>query len=165
MIKPPALQEGDTVATVSLSWGGPGAIPHRYEVGKRQLEEEFGVAVVETKHALADPDWLWRNPQARADDLMEAFLDPTIKAIVSTIGGSDSIRMLPYIDLDLIRSNPKIFLGFSDSTITHFVCFKAGLISFYGPAIMAGFAETAAYFPTWLSRCGARSFHPSRLAF
>ena len=147
MIKPPKLQAGDKVAAISLSWGGPATFPHRYQAGKQQIEEEFDIEVVETKYALADADWLWKNPQARANDLMEAFFDPSIKAIISTIGGDDSIRILPYLDLDVIRSNPKIFLGYSDTTITHFACFKAGLVSFYGPSIMAGFGENGGMFP------------------
>lgn len=147
MTKPRKLQPGDTVAAISLSWGGPGAVPHRYQVGKQQLQEEFGVVVVETLHALRDPAWLARNPQARADDLMEAFADPSIKGIISTIGGDDSIRILPYLDLDVIRANPKVFMGYSDTTITHMACFKAGLVSFYGPAIMAGFGENCGMFP------------------
>ncbi|RLC90909.1 MAG: LD-carboxypeptidase [Chloroflexi bacterium] len=147
MIKPQKLQPGDKVATISLSWGGPGTLPHRYEAGKRQLQAEFGLTVIETPHALSDVSWLQRNPQARAADLMAAFADPAIKAIISTIGGDDSIRILPYLDLDVIRSNPKILLGFSDTTITHLACFKAGLVSFYGPAIMAGFAENGGMFP------------------
>ncbi len=89
MIKPQKLQPGDKVATVSLSWGGPGTIPHRYEAGKKQLQDEFGLVVVEMPHTLSDADWLHRNPQARADDLMAAFADPTIKGIISTIGGDD----------------------------------------------------------------------------
>jgi muramoyltetrapeptide carboxypeptidase LdcA involved in peptidoglycan recycling len=147
LIKPEKLQAGDTVAAVSLSWGGPGALPHRYEAGKRQLQDEFGLTVVETGHALRDPDWLWRNPQARADDLMEAFFDPSIKAIVSTIGGDDSIRLLPFLDLDTIRANPKVFMGYSDTTISHLVCYQAGLVSFYGPSIMAGYGENGGMFP------------------
>lgn len=86
MIKPPKLQAGDKVAAISLSWGGPATFPHRYQAGKQQIEEEFDIEVVETKYALADADWLWKNPQARANDLMEAFSDPSIKAIISTIG-------------------------------------------------------------------------------
>jgi muramoyltetrapeptide carboxypeptidase LdcA involved in peptidoglycan recycling len=147
MIKPKKLQPGDKIATVSLSWGGPGTIPHRYEAGKRQLQDEFGLTVVEMPHTLRDADWLQANPRARADDLMAAFADPSIKGIISTIGGEDSIRTLPYIDLDVIRSNPKPFMGYSDTTITHMACFKAGLVSFYGPAIMAGFAENCCLFP------------------
>ena len=147
MLKPSRLQPGDRVATVSLSWGGPGAIPYRYEVGKRQLEKEFDLEVVEMPHTLADPDWVAQNPQARAADMMQAFSDPTIKAIISSIGGDDSIRLLPYLDLATMRGNPKIFLGFSDTTVTHFACYKAGLVSFYGPSIMAGFGENVGMFP------------------
>lgn len=147
MIKPRKLNPGDTVAAITLSWGGPGAFPHRYAAGKRQLQERFGVRVVETRHALRDAGWIARNPKARADDLMEAFADPHIKAIVSTIGGDDSIRILPFLDLDVIRANPKIFMGYSDTTIAHFACFKAGLVSFYGPSVMAGFGENGGLFP------------------
>ena len=78
---------------------------------------------------------------------MQAFADSTIDGIISTIGGDDSIRILPYLDLRVIRDNPKIFLGFSDSTVTHLACQKAGLVSFYGPSIMAGFAENEGMFP------------------
>jgi muramoyltetrapeptide carboxypeptidase LdcA involved in peptidoglycan recycling len=81
---------------------------------------------------------------------MAAFADPSINAIVSTIGGEDSIRILPYLDLAVIRGNPKIFMGFSDTTISHFACFKAGLVSFYGPSIMAGFAENGGLLPYML---------------
>ena len=147
MIKPRKLQPGDTVAAISLSWGGSGTFPHRYEAGKQQLEKEFGLKVIETAHALRDAEWLYQNPKARAEDLMHAFADPSIRAIISTIGGDDSIRILPYLDLDVIRSNPKIVLGFSDTTITHMACFKAGLGSFYGPSIMASFAESGGMFP------------------
>jgi len=159
MIKPQKLQPGDKVATVSLSWGGPGAIPHRYETGKKQLQEEFGLNVVEMPHTLKEPDWLHRNPQARADDLMTAFSDTTIAGIVSTIGGNDSIRLLPYLDLDVIRSNPKVFIGYSDTTITHLACFKAGLETFYGPSIMAGFAENMGMFPYMIESVRKTLFH------
>ncbi len=145
-IKPKILRPGSRIAAISLSWGGPGTVRHRYEIGKRQFEEEFDVTVVETAHALRDADWLAKNPEARADDLMEAFADETIDGIISTIGGEDSIRTLPYIDLDLIRKNPKVFMGFSDTTISHAACFKAGIVSFYGPSFMAGFAENCGMF-------------------
>ena len=147
MLKPRKLQPGDRVATVSLSWGGAGTYPHRYEAGKRQLQDEFGLQVVEMPHTLCGADWLSRNPRARAEDLMLAFSDDSIKAVISTIGGDDSIRILPYLDLEVLRSNPKIFLGYSDSTITHLACLKAGITSFYGPSIMAGFAENSGLFP------------------
>src|SRR5687768_12744394 len=116
MKKPRHLQPGDKVAAVSLSWGGPAAVPGRYQAGKEQLEQEFHLHVVETTHALRSPEWLAKNPKARAEDLLEAFADPSIKAIISTIGGDDSVRLLPHLDLKVLRDNPKIFLGYSDTT-------------------------------------------------
>ena len=98
MIKPRALRSGDRIATISLSRGWPSVYPRAYQDGKRQLQEVFGVDVVESRHALADTDWLAGHPEARAMDLMEVLKDPTIHGIISTIGGDDSIRILPYFD-------------------------------------------------------------------
>lgn len=147
LLLPAMLRPGDTVAAISLSWGGPAVFPHRYTAGVQQLEQSFGVRVVPTAHALRDPQWLARNPQARAEDLMAAFADPAIKGIITTIGGDDSIRTLPYIDLSLIRANPKVFMGFSDTTVTHLACYAAGVASFYGPCIMVGIAENGGMLP------------------
>ncbi len=141
LTRPKSLKQGDTVATISLSWGGAGEILHRYEVGKRRLQDVFGLNVVETKNALKSADYISKNPQARAEDLMEAFSDKSIKAIITNIGGEDSIRTLPYTDINIIRQNPKIFLGFSDTTVTHFACYKAGLTSFYSTSLLVGLAE------------------------
>lgn len=147
MLKPRKLSPGDRLAAVSLSWGGPGTFPQRYEAGKRQLEEAFEVDLVAMPNALKDPDWLAAHPEARAEDLMMAFADPSIQGVVSTIGGEDSIRLIPYLDLDVLRDHPKVFLGYSDTTVAHFACLKAGLVSFYGPSVMAGFGENGGMFP------------------
>ena len=72
---------------------------------------------------------------------MRALEDESIKAIISNIGGKDSIRTLPFIDIETIKNNPEIFIGFSDSTITHFCFYKAGVTSFYGTSTLVGFAE------------------------
>ena len=143
LIKPQKLNPGDKVAAITLSWGGPGTYLYRFEIGKKRLESEFGLQIMPTKHALKDAKWIYDNPRARADDLMEAFLDPSIKAIIANIGGEDSIRLLPFVDLEIISKNPKIFMGYSDTTVTHFMCFKAGLSSLYGTSVMTGFAENA----------------------
>lgn len=160
MIKPRKLSPGDTVAAISLSWGGSGAYPHRYEAGKRQLREEFGLEVVETRHALRDPEWLHENPRARAEDLMEAFEDQRISGVISTIGGDDSIRLLRYLDPGVFRSNPKVFLGYSDTTVTHFLLLKTGLVSFHGPSILTGFAENRGMFPYTVSSVRKTLFSP-----
>ena len=137
------LQHGDKVATISLSWGGAGEpeLRWRYEQGVERLKNVFGLEVVAMPNSLKGAAYVYENPQARAEDLMNAFKDPSIKGIVSNIGGSESIRLLPYIDFDVIRENPKVFIGFSDATITHLFCHKAGISSFYGPAILTDFAE------------------------
>src|ERR1700683_1549420 len=147
IIKPRALRPGDRVAAISLSRGWPSVYPRAYQDGKRQLQEAFGVEVVESRYALKDIPWLAAHPEARAEDLMEVLRDPSIRGIISTIGGDDSVRMLPFLDLSVIRENPKIFLGYSDSTITHFAFLKAGVTTFYGPSIMAGFDENGGLLP------------------
>ena len=139
--KPRHLRPGDRVAVVSPSWGGPGTFPHRYEAGVRQLEAEFRVTVVEMDHTRAAPEFVADHPELRAADLIAAFADPSISGIITSIGGDDSIRLIPHLDLSVIAANPKVFLGFSDTTSLHFACLAAGLTSFYGPAIMAGFGE------------------------
>ncbi len=143
MIKPKRLKRGDRVAVVSLSWGGMGDanLIHKYEIAKERLEKEFGLEVVCMPNALAGSEFIDKHPEARAKDLTDAFEDSTVAAIICAIGGDDTIRLLPYMNLDVIRKNPKIFMGYSDSTINHFMLYKAGVVSFYGPTIMSEFGE------------------------
>lgn len=143
LIKPKKLQPGDKVATVSPSYGGAGdpGLRWRYDQGVKRLENVFGLEVVPMPNSLKGSEYLYERPQARAEDLMTAFKDKSIKGIFANLGGEDSIRLLPYIDFDVIRKNPKIFMGYSDVTITHLFCHKAGISSFYGPAILTDFAE------------------------
>lgn len=148
LIKPKTLQPGDKVATISLGWGGAGDadILWRYEQGKKRLQEEFGLEVVEMPSTLKGSQYVYEHPEKRAEDLMAAFADPSIKGIFTCIGGNESIRMLPHIDYNIIRNNPKVFIGYSDNTITHYICLKAGVSSFYGASILAEFAENVSMF-------------------
>lgn len=143
MLKPKHLVKGDTVAIVSLSagtLGEPWAI-HKLYIAQERLERDYGLKVTTMPNALKGREYLYRHPEARAADLMEAFQDTRIKAVFSAIGGDDTIRLLPYIDFDVIRNNPKIFTGFSDTTSNHFMMYKAGLVSYYGASVMTNFAE------------------------
>jgi muramoyltetrapeptide carboxypeptidase LdcA involved in peptidoglycan recycling len=140
-IAPPALSPGDTVAVISLSWGGAATVPARYAQGVRQLSETFGLTVVETPHATAEAGWLREHPEARAADLHWALENPDVQGIISIIGGDDSIRTVRYLDLDVIAANPKVFTGYSDTTIQHLVHRKAGVGSFYGMAVLTTAAE------------------------
>ena len=142
MIKPNKLKKGDKVAIVSLSSGlaGEEMFRHRYELGKKRLEQ-LGFNVVTMKNALKGIEYLYNHPEKRAEDFMEAILDKDIKGIICNIGGDDTIRLLPYIDFKVIANNPKVFMGYSDTTINHFMMQKAGVVSYYGPAVMTDFAE------------------------
>ena len=78
------------------------------------------------------------HPQERADDIHRMFSDPDIKAIICARGGYGANRVLPLIDYELIRENPKIFIGYSDITayLTS-ITQKTGLITFHGPMLVS----------------------------
>ena len=141
MIKPECLKKGDKIAVVSLSWGGLGdeELIHKYYIAKERLENDFGLVVQAMPNALKGSKFIYEHPEARAKDLMDAFRDKSIRAIICAIGGDDTIRLLPYIDYDIIKNNPKIFMGYSDTTVNHLMMHKAGLVSYYGPTIMCEF--------------------------
>lgn len=144
LIKPEKLSKGDTVALVTLSWGGASECKDRYLCGKNQIEETFGLKVIETPNALKSSDWIYEHPEERLNDLIWAFKNPEVKAIISIIGGDDSIRLFDFLKeehLEIIRENPKIFVGLSDTTTINFLCLKAGIVSFYGPSVLFGLAE------------------------
>ncbi|MBQ8508672.1 MAG: LD-carboxypeptidase [Clostridia bacterium] len=143
LVKPRRLRHGDTIAVVSLSWGGLGdpEFIHKYRIAKERLERDFGLRVIAMPNALAGSDFVYAHPELRARDLMDAFADDSVASVFCAIGGDDTIRLLPYIDFDVLRAHPKIFMGYSDSTINHFMMHKAGLVSFYGPSVMAELGE------------------------
>ncbi len=142
MIKPQRLYPGDKVAIVSLSRGmlGEDAFIHKYHIAKERMES-YGLEVIPMPNALKGIDYLYKHPEARAEDLMTAFKDSEIKAVFNAIGGDDTIRLLPYIDFAVLHDNPKIFTGFSDTTTNHLMMYKAGLVSYYGLSVMGNWAE------------------------
>lgn len=139
--KPKRLQPGDRVAIVSLSWGGPAAYPALYELGLANLSTHFGLVPIELETARLPDSVLYRNPKLRAEDLNRAFRDPSIKAIFSSVGGYDSVRILPHVDWSAVRSNPKIMMGYSDTATTLTAANLHGLVTFYGPSVMTGVAQ------------------------
>lgn len=138
--KPLRLKPGDTVAIVSPSWGGPSIFPHVYENGLKVLKS-FGLNIKEFPTARAGNDFLSKNPEARAKDINDAFADTEVKAIFASIGGEDSVRILPFLNREVIQNNPKILMGYSDTTTLLTYLNQLGLVTFHGPSIMAGFSQ------------------------
>ena len=159
--KPPKLQPGDTVAAISLSSGAAGEFPPVYRVTKRVLKEKFGLQLIETPNALKPDSWLYQNPEARANDLHWALQNPEVKGIFSTLGGYESVRVVPFINPESIRENPKVLLGYSDTTVTHLAFLAAGVTSFYGPSLMSGIAslEGFPYAERWLRKLLVDGWH------
>lgn len=162
MIKPQRLRPGDKAAIVSLSSGSLGEpqFIHKYHLARERLERDYGLQVVAMPNTLKGRDYLYRHPEARAQDLMDAFRDPEVKAVFTAIGGDDTIRLLPYIDFNVLKNNPKIFTGFSDTTTNHFMLYKAGLVSYYGGAIMTNWAEYGAINEYTADAFDKTLFHP-----
>ncbi len=157
--KPRKLKPGDTVGIVSPSWGGPSLFPHIYENGLKVLRE-WGLVIKEFPTARKDDVFLRANPQFRANDLNDAFADPEVKAIFASIGGNDSVRILPFVDKKLVADNPKILMGYSDTSTLHVLANLQGLVTFYGPSIMAGFSQMESLPANFKAHVQAMLFEP-----
>ena len=140
---PPKPRPGDKVAIVSPSRGLPELFPLPYELGLRRLREDLGLIPVEfpTTRVLA------ASPAARAADLHAAFADPEIKAVICSIGGEDQITVLPHLDADLLRANPKPFFGYSDATNLLTYLHTFGIVGYHGGAIMTQYGRAGALHP------------------
>lgn len=142
VIKPKRLQKGDRVAIVSPSYAV--TTPKRFNQSLIALRQ-FGLEPVLMPHTLGKDEelfYLSASAKDRANDLNQAFADSSIKAILCTIGGENCIALLPFLDFDLIKNNPKVFMGFSDITILTLAIFqKTGLVTFHGPNLLYAFGS------------------------
>lgn len=147
MIKARTLKEGDTIGIVSPASPMAAKVRHRTERGIKMLEE-MGFKVKVGKNALNVSDHTAGTPEERAQDLNDLFIDDSVKGIISFIGGFHSNQVLEHLDFDAIRNHPKIFMGYSDITVLHLAIHsKAGLVTFYGPAVLTQFAENPRILP------------------
>ena len=146
MIKPPKLNIGDIIATISPSWGcaGDEDVRWKYELGVKRLEE-LGLHVVAAPNSLKGADFLEKHTEKRAEDVMWAFKNREVKAIIANIGGNDSHKLLPYLNPEIILQNPKIFCGYSDVMNLHLYCHRLGLSTFYGPNLLTTVAEAGGW--------------------
>ncbi|MGV2874451.1 LD-carboxypeptidase [Macrococcus capreoli] len=146
MSKPKKINKGDTVAIVSLSSGmaGEDDFVWRTKQGLERLETVFGLKFKVMPNALKGNDYLYHHPEKRAEDFNQAVFDSEVTAIICTIGGTESVRIMPYIDITAFKNNPKIFMGYSDTTVQHLYFYQHGITTFYGPALLTDFAENVA---------------------
>ena len=145
MLKPTAPRPGAVVAVLSPSWGGPAAFPTIFETGLKVLVERFGFRIKEFPTTRAAAAHLDAHPEERARDFNAAFADPEVDLIISAVGGSDALRLLPFLDLDLILAHPKPVLGYSDATAYLTWLNLNGLVTYYANGVMSGFAQLGAF--------------------
>lgn len=137
-IKPQRLNKGDTIGFLSIS----GEIKDVSKLVKAKQEfEELGYHVKISPNTYAPKDYLAGTDAQRAQALNDFFKDPEINAIVATRGGYGAIRILDKIDYDLIKNNPKIFVGYSDITALQLMIYKkTGLVTYNGAMAYSDFA-------------------------
>ncbi|HEV8246760.1 MAG TPA: LD-carboxypeptidase [Polyangiaceae bacterium] len=122
-MKPPRLRPGDKIGVVSPSWGGAGLFPHRVERAQAALEA-LGFRLKFGRHARNSNGFVSDTSENRAHDLHEMFRDPEVRLILATVGGDHSCHLLPLLDFELIRANPKPLVGYSDITVLNVaICF------------------------------------------
>ncbi len=130
------LKKGDQVAILSPSAGLPGIFPWVYELGLERLKNNFGLVPKEYPTTRQ----MGSSLEDRAKDIMAAFADPANKAIFTSIGGSDQIKLIKLLDKQVFIDNPKPIFGFSDNTHLELFLWNLGIPSYYGGAIMTQFA-------------------------
>ena len=131
VIKPKRMAAGDTVMLVAPANATFESVD--LQIATESLEA-LGFKVKAGAHLLDRHGYLAGDDKNRGEDINRAFADSSIDAVVAIRGGWGSARVLPYLDFDVIRRNPKIILGFSDVTaLLLSIVGKTGLITFHGP--------------------------------
>jgi muramoyltetrapeptide carboxypeptidase len=139
-IKPPALLKGDKIGIISPS--EPIIYKKKFLAGVATLKK-IGFCVVLGKNVFKEYGaYMAGTDKERAADINAMLKNPKIKGIFSSRGGMTSNRLLNLIDFNLIKKNPKIFMGFSDITVLlNAIYKKTGLITFHGPNVEFGFSR------------------------
>ncbi|MDN3596499.1 S66 peptidase family protein [Zunongwangia endophytica] len=134
-LKPKALKEGDTIGIVSPASAIFETEP--YQIAKASFEA-MGLKVKFGKNIKKRYGHLAGTDKERASELNDMFKDDEVNAIIALRGGSGSARILDLLDYEVIKSNPKIFIGYSDITALHLAIFqKTGLVTFHAPVAVS----------------------------
>lgn len=135
------LKSGDKIGIFSPSSPSTVTAYKRYQRAKNFIENK-GFIIVEGNLTGHSETYRSGSPKKRAEELNELLLDPEIKMIMSTIGGTNSNSILPYINYESFRNNPKLVVGYSDVTAVLLALYaKTGIPTYYGPALIPSFGE------------------------
>lgn len=142
LIKPPYLNEGDTVAIIAPA----GEVIYDEIIRAQAYLERHNLRVKLGKNVFKSCRYMAGTDEERVEDLHEAFLDRDVNAIICARGGYGSIRLIKHIDFDIIRRNPKIFCGYSDITALSLMFAKhSDLITFSGPMAQSDFNDVTEF--------------------
>lgn len=138
---PPRLKVGDLVGIISPSAAITDGEMEMFKIGIDGLKN-MGFEVIVGRNAYKKDHYSAGTPSERANDIHEMFINTKVKAVISAQGGDTANSLLPLIDFDLIKKNPKIFMGFSDITVLlNAITYKTSLITYLGPDIIWAFGR------------------------
>lgn len=162
ILKPRALQMGDSIGVFTPSSPAYIHCPGLFENGVRNLEKlGFKVKLGDVTKQRKSQGYRSAPPKERADEMMTLICDPEVKGLISTIGGSNSASLIPFLDFDLIRANRKIVCGFSDVTALHAAILKfSRLKTIYGPSVMCWFGDWKNTERAWKANEGWKVLNP-----
>ncbi|MBW4827783.1 MAG: LD-carboxypeptidase [Clostridiaceae bacterium] len=139
------LKVGDSIGIFSPSSPITYSCPKRFERAKKYLQNK-GFKIIEGSLTRKHDFYRSGNIKERAEELNELIRNPEVKCIMSTIGGMNSNSILPYIDYETFRENPKIIIGYSDVTAILLAIYaQTGIKTYYGPALVASFGELSPF--------------------
>lgn len=137
----PALKPGDTIGFFSPSSPATMTAPNRFNRAKLFLENK-GFQLKAGSLTGRSDYYRSGSIKERAEELNALIRDPDVRCIMSVIGGTNSNSLLPYLDYQVLTEDPKIIIGYSDATaLLAGIYARTGLITFYGPALVASFGE------------------------
>ena len=133
-IYPEKFRKGDTIRIIAPSRSLNVISKDNQKIAIENLEA-FGLKVEFGKNVPEEDDFRSSSIESRIEDLHDAFRDSNVKGIIAAIGGFNSNQLLKYIDWELVKTNPKIFCGYSDITaLSNGIYSKTGLVNYSGPS-------------------------------
>src|SRR5213079_2607753 len=130
---PNRLARGDEIRVIAPSTSMALVKGKQVEFAIERLTQ-LGFQVTFGKNVEDHDEFFSTSIEQRIEDLHQAFQNPNVKGILTALGGYNANQLLNYIDYDIIKANPKVFCGYSDSTAIHAAIYKkTGLITYYGP--------------------------------